>query len=736
MSESGATPATHKRTCCLCEATCGLEITTQGQGAEKQILSIKGDKDDPFSRGYICPKATALQDLHDDPDRLTQPVKKMSDGRWKTISWKQAIREAVAGLKGVQKRHGRDSIGSYLGNPNVHNYGNLLVGPMLLKALGSKNKFSATSVDQLPHHMASYFMFGHQLLMPIPDIDHTDFMLIIGGNPVASNGSIMTVPDIKNRLKAINERGGRVVLVDPRRTETAKYAQRHLFIKPGQDILLLLSLLFVFTHEQQLPALPEYVDSADLKSLCGEFSPENTAAITGIDARALRELAAQWLAAKSAVCYGRMGVSVQEFGGLCQWLINVLNVITGNFDRQGGAMFTRPAVDLPAVLAARGSRGHYDLYRSRVRDLPEFGGEFPVAALAEEILTKADKSKGETQIKAMVTVAGNPIVATPNSQQLTKAFESLDFMVSVDGFINETTRHANIILPPVSQLERDHYDLIFNNFAVRNVAKYSQPLFTPAKGSKHDWQILLDLASGFNSGAHAGPVKKRLTNWLTYQSIRWLKPKGVLNKFLASGKSGLDIKTLENSPQGIDLGELTPQMPQRLFHKNKRLVLTPDIYLQELNRVKVSLLQRTAPEFVLIGRRHIRSNNSWMHNSRRLIKGANRCTLMLNPQDAEKLNVSDGGRLNVKSRVACLQVPVEITDELMPGVVSLPHGYGHGQKGVQLNQAQSNPGVNTNELTDDLFIDQLTGNSALNGVPVELCAVDQAVSSIATSEVA
>jgi len=713
----------HKRTCCLCEATCGLEISVQGEAPNEQILSIKGDKDDPFSRGYICPKATALQDLHNDPDRLTRPVKKQPDGSWQEISWSQAIREAVAGLQRVQQQHGRDAIGSYLGNPNVHNYGNLLVGPMLLKALGSRNKFSATSVDQLPHHMASYFMFGHQLLMPIPDIDRTDFMLIIGGNPVASNGSIMTVPDIKNRLKAISERGGKVILVDPRRSETAKYSSEHRFIRPGQDVLMLLSLLYVFSHESELPALPDYVDSADLKALSAEFSPEVTAERTGIAAAQLRDIARQWLAADSAVCYGRMGVSVQQYGGLCQWLINVLNIISGNFDRPGGAMFTSPAVDLPAILAARGSRGHFDRYRSRVRGLPEFGGEFPVAALAEEILTEADNSNGETpigesQIKAMLTVAGNPIVATPNSKQLDKAFESLEFMVSVDGFINATTRHADLILPPVSHLQRDHYDLIFNNFAVRNVAKYSQPLFAPRAGEKEDWQILLALAKGLN---RRGGLKKRLTNWLTYQTIGWLKPKGLLNKMLAAGKSGLDLKRLQQQPEGVDLGPLQPVMPQRLFHKDKRLQLTPELYCNELKRVKQQLLQPLPTDgLLLIGRRHIRSNNSWMHNSQRLIKGSDRCTLLLHPDDAATLEVSDGDSLKIISRTAEVLAPVEISDEIMPGVVSLPHGYGHNLPGVKLQTAQQQPGVNTNELTDDLLLDELTGNAALNAVPVTL----------------
>jgi anaerobic selenocysteine-containing dehydrogenase len=373
------------------------------------------------------------------------------------------------------------------------------------------------------------------------------------------------------------------------------------------------------------------------------------------------------------------------------------------------------------------------LYRSRVRGLPEFGGEFPVAALAEEILTEADNSNGETpigesQIKAMLTVAGNPIVATPNSKQLDKAFESLEFMVSVDGFINATTRHADLILPPVSQLQRDHYDLIFNNFAVRNVAKYSQPLFAPRAGEKEDWQILLALAKGLN---RRGGLKKRLTNWLTYQTIGWLKPKGLLNKMLAAGKSGLDLKRLQQQPEGVDLGPLQPVMPQRLFHKDKRLQLTPELYCNELERVKQQLLQPLPGDgLLLIGRRHIRSNNSWMHNSQRLIKGADRCTLLLHPDDAAALEVADGDSLKIISRTAEVLAPVEISDEIMPGVVSLPHGYGHNLPGVKLQTAQQQPGVNTNELTDDLLLDELTGNAALNAVPVTLTRVNHEATSM------
>ncbi|MCA6062941.1 molybdopterin oxidoreductase family protein [Thalassolituus marinus] len=703
---------THKRTCSLCEATCGIEIRYDDKTGD--IASVKGDKSDPFSRGYICPKATALQDLQNDPDRLRRPLKRTADG-WQTISWKQALKEAADGLAGVQQRYGRDSVASYLGNPNVHNYGNLLFGPMLLRALGSKNKFSATSVDQLPHHMASLMMFGHQLMIPVPDIDRTDFLIVMGGNPLASNGSLMTAPDIKNRLKAIRGRGGKVLVIDPRRTETADVADEHWFIRPGQDVFLLLSVLHVMLHEytQTLPELPAYVKAADLKERVKSWTPEATEARTGIAATQVRSLAEQWLQARSAVCYGRMGLSVQEHGGLCQWLINVLNIVTGNFDRQGGAMFTRPAADLPAVTAAQGGRGHYAKYHSRVRGLPEFGGELPVATLAEEILTE-----GEGQIRALFTMAGNPVISTPNASQLDKALGSLDFMVSLDYYVNETTRHANLILPPCGPLERDHYDLIFNVLAVRNVAKYSAPLMKRDKQSPEDWQIL----AGLTRRLTRGPLKKRLMTKLTLSVMSWMKPQGILDRLLRSGPYKLTLKQLKRQPEGMDLGALSSCMPARLFTRDKQLDLTPQVYVDALEQLSGSLSE-PAPEFVLIGRRHIRSNNSWLHNSQRLIKGKSRCTLMLNPQDASRQGIEQGATVEVSSRVGCVQVEAEVTEELMPGVVSLPHGWGHNYDGSRLTIASSAPGVNCNELTDDQFVDRLTGNTALNGVPVSIRAI-------------
>ncbi|MCW8984259.1 MAG: molybdopterin-dependent oxidoreductase, partial [Thermoanaerobaculales bacterium] len=491
---------THFRACNLCEAICGLAIEVSGG----EIRAIRGDREDPFSRGHICPKAVALQDVHTDPDRLRHPLRRMGDGTWKRLGWDEALDEVGDRLREVQKTSGNDAVALYVGNPAVHNWGSLLYGPPMSRALRTRNRFSATSVDQLPHHVAATLMFGHKLLLPIPDVDRTQFLLILGANPVVSNGSMMTAPGFKRRLEKLRGRGGRLVVVDPRRTETAEIADKHLFIRPGSDALLLLALLQVIFSEglDEPGPTAEFCDSIEMvRELVSTVSPDKVAPATGIDPEAIRDLARDFAAAPSAVCYGRLGVSTQAFGGLCQWLVIVLNIVTGNLDRAGGAMFTRPAVDL----VANTGPGHLGKYASRVRGLPAYGGELPVAALAEEILTE-----GEGRVRALLTVAGNPVLSTPNGVRLERALESLEFMAAVDFYVNETTRHANIILPPTSALEHDHYDLVFNLLAVRNVARYSPALFDPVPDTRHDWQILAELHRRLDDG----PPLAQFKRWL------------------------------------------------------------------------------------------------------------------------------------------------------------------------------------------------------------------------------
>ncbi len=705
----------HFRTCTLCEAMCGIVVTTDGP----RVTEIRGDPDDPFSKGHICPKAVALQDVHDDPDRLRRPLRRNGD-TWAEVSWDEALHEVAARLKQVQARHGHDAVATYFGNPTVHSSGAMLFAPDLARALRTKNRYSATSVDQLPHHVAAMLMFGHALLIPIPDIDHTQYLLLFGANPAASNGSLMTAPGIAGRISAIRERGGRVVLIDPRRTETAGLVDAHHFIRPGTDALLLLALLqVIFTDGMaRVERYAAFLSGFDeLRAVALRFPPERVASSTGIDAEVIRALARDFASAPSAVAYGRVGVSMQEFGGLACWLISALNVVTGRLDVTGGAMFTRPAIDILKADQRAPDGVRFGRWTSRVRKLPEFAGELPVAALAEEIETP-----GRGQIHALLTHAGNPVLSTPNGTRLAQAIAGLEFYVAIDFYLNETTRHAHIILPPTFALERDHYDLVFHTLAVRNTAKYSAPIFPRPPGARHDWQILNELTWRIR-GTAAARAKAVALSLLT--------PRRMLDIGLRQGPygagftpfaRGLRMATLEAQPHGVDLGPLQPALPARLRTADRRLHLAPESFITDVARLEATLSATSIPPdtLSLIGRRALRSNNSWMHNSERLVRGKARCTLLMHPGDAAARTLTDGDPVRVASRVGSVIVPVEITNSMMPGVVSLPHGWGHGKRGTRLGVANAHAGVSINDLTDDQRIDVLTGNAGFSGVPVQV----------------
>ncbi|MBF5040964.1 molybdopterin-dependent oxidoreductase [Aggregicoccus sp. 17bor-14] len=717
---------THFRTCNLCEAMCGVRIDVEEVDGAERVKSIRGDDADPFSRGHICPKAVALKDLHEDPDRQHRPLRRTATG-WEELGWEAALDEAASRLHAVQQQHGRDAVATYLGNPTVHNHGAMLFGPLLLRTLRTRNGFSATSVDQLPHMLAAHLMLGHQLLIPIPDIDRTHYFLALGANPLASNGSLMTAPDVKGRLRGVQARGGKVVVVDPRRTETAHAADEHLFIRPGTDALFLFALLReVLASGPRLHHLEGAVVGLDaLRAAASEFTPERVAPYTGIPPEQVRRIASELLAAPSAVVYGRVGTSTQAFGSLCHWLINALNVVSGNMDRPGGAMFTRPAFDIvggPRALAS--SRGGFGRWKSRVRGLPEFGGELPVAALAEEVLTP-----GEGRIRALLTFAGNPVLSTPNGGQLERALGALDFMVSVDPYLNETTRHAHLILPPTTPLERGHYDIAFHALAVRNTAKYSPPLFEKPAGAMHDWEILLGLQERLERLRHG----RSLARAAKHRALRRLGPEGILAVGLRFGpygagrnplKRGLGLSTLRKAPHGVDLGPLQPCLPGRLATRDRRVQLAPEPFLQDVARLRAAFPETAGDpldgQLLLIGRRHVRDNNSWMHNVPKLVSGKARCTLMLHPKDAQARGLAEGALARVRSRVGEVTVPVQVTDEVMRGVVSLPHGYGHTRPGVKAGVAVQHAGVSVNDLTDDQAVDALSGNAAFSGVPVHV----------------
>lgn len=736
------------RTCPLCEATCGLELRIENDA----VTRVRGDRDDVFSHGFLCPKGSALGKLDADPDRIRVPQIRTGE-IWRDATWSEAFAAVDAGLGPILAERGRDAVAVYLGNPNAHNLAGLLYARVLIQTLGSKNFFSASTVDQMPKSVAAGLMFGTMLSIPVPDIDRTDLLVIMGANPHASNGSLLTAPDLPGRLEALRGRGGTLVVVDPRRTTTADAADEHHFIRPGTDALFLFAIVHtLFAEGLVRPGAvePHLAGIDEIRELAQPFSPETVAPACGVDASAIRHLARELATTERAAVYARIGTCTQEFGTTASWLVDVVNTLAGNLDRPGGAMFPRPVAGAANTAGRPGSgRGvRLGRYRSRVRGFPETFGEFPVVTLADEM-----EVPGPGQVRALVTLAGNPALSTPDSRRLDAALAGLDFMVSVDIYRNETTRHANVILPVPGALTRGHYDLALYSFAIRNVANYSPPTVELAAGEMHEWEILLRLAAivgGAGPDTEPGPLDDLTITTMVAKAVgnetspihgrdsdeilaalaTRRGPERLLDFMIRTGPygdafgavpDGATLAMLEANPHGVDFGPLEPRIPEMLRTPTGRIELAPPELVADVPRLRATLDRHPDPEsLVLIGRRHLRSNNSWMHNLDVLVKGRPRCTAILHPEDAARLDVTDGADVRISSRVGAVVATAEVSDEIMPGVVSLPHGWGHAVDGTRLGVASRgrNAGVNSNVLTDPEGFDPLSGNAVLNGIPV------------------
>jgi len=732
---------THLRTCPLCEATCGLEITVR----DGSVHRIRGDRDDVFSRGFICPKGSTLGALHDDPDRLRRPLVRR-DGVHVEVDWDEAFAEIDRRLSPIRAQHGPDSTALYLGNPNAHTVAGALFGRPLIQALSTRNLYSASTVDQMPRHVSSGLLYGNPGAMPVPDLDRTDYLLVLGADPVESNGSLCTAPDFPGRITAIRDRGGQVVVVDPRRSRTAEIASEHLSIRPGTDPAWLLALLHVVLRDdRQQVHLDRVSGFAALREIAEAFTPSSVAEWCGIDAATTERVAAELSDGRRAAVYTRIGTHTARHGTLTSWAADVLCLATGNLDAPGGMMWPNPCHGRPPTGRPPGGRGfRTGRWSSRVSGHPEVRGELPVAVLAEEI-----EAPGEGQVRALITVAGNPARSTPDSDRLTAALASLEFMVSVDIYLNETTRHADVILPPPSTLEKSHFDFAFYGLSVRNVANYSPPVFPPSGPSEHEILARLALIAG-GQGHDAdpeviyglvtatlarqatelpgGPLEGRDPEDLLAAVAGLDPPERCIDLMIRSGPygdqfgdrpGGLSLSQLLERPHGVDLGPLEPRLDEVLRTTSGTIEVDHAAVRSDAAELAASLDSPTElGDMVLIGRRHVRSNNSWMHNLDVLVRGRPRCTLLVHPSDAERLGLSDGERAAVESRVGRIEAPVEVTDTIRPGVVSLPHGWGHDEDGTRLGVASIRPGVNSNVLTDGSVLDPLSGNAALNAIPV------------------
>jgi anaerobic selenocysteine-containing dehydrogenase len=725
-------------------------VTVRGE----QVVRIRGDRADVFSHGFLCPKGSTLKQLHDDPDRLRRPLVKRN-GRHVEVSWAEAWQVVDEGLRRVIDSTGRASTAVYLGNPSAHSLSAMLYNRVLLQALGTRLRFSASTVDQMPRHVAAGYVFGTPLSVSVPDLDHTDLLVVLGANPYASNGSLCTAPDFPGRIEAMRARGGRLVVIDPRRSRTAEEADRWLPIRPGADALLLAAVVAHLAATGRVDPgghVGAHLDGLDeVLAACSTFTPDAVAAATGLGADEIRRLADELADARSAAVYGRIGTTTTEFGTITSWLIDVVNIVTGNLDRRGGSMFTMPVAGGATTRGASGTGPGFSIGRghTRVRGLPEVMGEYPAAALAEEITTP-----GEGQIRALITIAGNPVLSTPNSEQLDAALADLDFMVSVDLYLNETTKHADVILPSPSQLQRDHYDLLLLQFAVRNVGNYSEAVLPLDDGQPDEWEILAKLAMiAQGAGPDGDPaVADELAVAGLARSVAQdpsspafgsdpdevlaavssrRGPARLLDLMVQSGPfgaafganpEGASLEQLLANPHGVDYGALEPRLPEILRTPSGRIELAHPLLIADLERLATWAASIDDEQMVLVGRRHLRSNNSWMHNIEVLVKGKPRCTLHVHPDDAARLGLGDGSVAEVTSRVGSVHAHVEVTDAIRPGVVSLPHGWGHDHPGTRMRVAAERAGVNSNILADHEALDPLSGTSVLNGIPVTVRA--------------
>ena len=729
------------RICPLCEACCGLELRLDGD----RVVSIRGNDRDVLSGGFLCPKGTALRELHEDPDRVRAPLVKR-DGAFVDVTWDEAFAEIDRRLGPILAAHGRDAVGLTIGNPSAHRYGLLLYTARLARALGTKNVFSASTLDQMPKQLAAGLMFGHWLSVPVPDIDRTQLLVILGANPMVSNGSMWTVPDFRGRAKALQARGGKIVVIDPRRTETAELADQHVFIRPGGDVFLLLGIVHTLFAEQRvrLGSVAAHTSGVEaLERAVEGFAPEQVAPRCGIDATTIRELARAIATTERAAVYGRIGTCTQEYGTLASWLVDAINVLTGHLDAPGGAMFAKAAAFAANTLGAPGKGKGIGVgrRRSRVANAPEVYGELPMGCLAEEIETP-----GDGQVRALVTIASNPVLSAPNGERLAAALGSLALMVSVDIYLNETTRHADVVLPGLSPLEESHFDVALMQLAVRNVARFSPPVLAPPAGALAEWEILLRLV-GIATGRGPAVDLAALDDELALADVQRAVgpqadfvmhalgdrrgPERLLDLALRGGPygdrfgivpGGLDLARVAAAPDGIDLGPLAPRVPEVLRTPSGTIELAPPMLVDDLARVREDLA-RPAPDLVIVGRRQLRSNNSWMHNLPVLAKGPFRCVALVHPTDAARLGLVAGGRARIANGARAIEVTVEISDEMMPGVVSLPHGWGHDAPGARMRVAAERPGANLNAILDEDRRDPLSGNAVLSGVPVAMTAV-------------
>jgi anaerobic selenocysteine-containing dehydrogenase len=707
--------------CRICEAACGLVATVE----DGRVTALRPDPAHPLSWGFACPKGIAMTEVQNDPDRVLSPLRRV-DGRLEPCSWDDAIADIGGRLRSLRDREGLSAAGWYMGNPSAFSSSHPLWVKGFLDAIGSRHYYTASSQDVSNRFAASALLYGSPVVVPIPDLERTSLLLMVGANPLVSHGSLLTAPRIRERLNAIVERGGRVVVADPRRSETAR-AFEHLPVRPDSDAWLLLSLLHVLFAEDRVDrdALRRQARDADwLEDLAARFPPPAAAERSGVAPGRIRELARALSEAEGAAVYGRTGSCLGRFGTLVAYLLDALNVATGNLDRPGGAVFGHAAISLDDV-AHRAGLATYDSHRSRVGDLPEVLGSLPASLMAREIT-----EPGEGQLRALFVSAGNPVLSVPDGRALEAALAELELLVSIDFYVNETAaRHADYVLPATTFLERGDMPLALMGFAVRPYVQWSDPVVEPAGEAREEWEIIDALSRELGVVPLTPAALRRLPGPLA----RRVTPERLLDLLLRTGpdgdwfglrRGGLSLGRLRREPSGVALRDEVPTgvLRDKVRHPGGRVRLRHAAIGEEVERLAADGPGDGEFPLRLIGLRELRSHNSWMHNSPKLMAGDRSHSARVHPADAERVGVGEGEPLRIVSASGSVEVAARLTDEVMEGVVALPHGWGHAGGWRRANAAG---GVNSNELAsaapEDL--EPLAGMAHLNGIPVRLEAV-------------
>jgi formate dehydrogenase len=703
--------------CRICEPLCGLRVTVE----DGKVARIRPDPDHPLSAGFACPKGIAMTDVQNDPDRVLHPLRRR-DGGFERVSWDEALDEIGTRLGRILDERSGPALGWYMGNPGAFSYSHPLWVKALLDAVGSPHWYTASSQDVSNRFAASAFLYGSPFLLPIPDLARTDLLLMVGANPLVSHGSVMSAPRVKDQLHAITERGGRVVVVDPRRSETAR-AFEHLAVNPDSDAWLLLSLLHVIFAgglEDALAIERQASGTEALRALAAKHPPEVTEERTGVPAARVRELARDLARAEHAAVYGRTGSCLGRNGTLVSYLLDALNVVTGNLDREGGAMFGNPPIAFDKV-ADRIGAGTYGKVRSRIGGFPEVLGALPASLMAKEI-----RAPGEGQLRALFVSAGNPVLSVPNGDELEAAMRELDLFVSIDLYVTETNREADFVLPATTFLEREDFPLPFLPLFTTPFVQWTDPLVEPAGEARQEWEVIEQIAKRVGvvpSSSRLGRVLGRIGLKLSPQRLMDLLLRtGSKGDWFGLRRGGLSLRKLRDNPHGVVLAEhLEPGvLPDKIRHRDKRVRLDPPEIIEDAGRLAAR--NGRDPEFPLrlIGLRELRSHNSWMHNARLLMRGGRVHAARVHPDDAEDHGIEDGEPCRISSPHGSIELPALVTDEIVAGTVAVPHGWGHQRGGWSVAREAGGANVNALSSSEPEDLERLAGMAHLNGIPVRI----------------